>query len=112
MKEDLSQGCIFTGQSVGSNDIPSLGCLAQVIVSVINWAFVFLGAVTLLMLLWGAIRFVTSGGDPKAVQGAQKTITYAIVGIIVVLGAYVIVSVITTALGLPNPLQNFRLYQP
>ena len=107
MQERPEQGCVFL-----NGDVPSLGCLAQIIVNIINFAFVFLGAVTILILLFGAIKFITSAGDPKAIQGAQKTMTYAIVGAIVVLASFIIINIFTTALGLPSLLQNFSIYQP
>ena len=105
MKEIPEQGCVFR-----NGDIPSLGCLTQVITNIIGVAFAFLGAVTLLMLLWGAIKFITSSGDPKAVQSAQKTITFAIIGAVVVLSAYILVSIVAAAFGIPSPLERFTLY--
>ncbi|MBI3559399.1 hypothetical protein HY085_03290 [Candidatus Gottesmanbacteria bacterium] len=95
-----------------SKDVPSLGCLAQIVSNVIGIAFLFLGAVTVLFLLWGAIRFVISRGDPKGIQEAQKTMTYAIIGAVVVLGAFILINMVTTAFGLPNILTSFTFYQP
>lgn len=94
-----------------ANDVPSLGCLADTITSAINAAFVLLGAAVLLFLIYGAIRFVVSGGDQKAVQGARNTMTYAIIAAVLILGSYIIINAVTKALGLPSLLDNFTLYQ-
>lgn len=94
----------------GSEDILPLACLDSVITNVVSWAFVLLGTAAVLMLLWGAIRFITSGGDPKAIQSAQKTMTYALIGAGVVLGAFLLINTITNALNLPSVLSNFSLF--
>lgn len=106
-------GCVLGPTGSAVNDVPSLACLAQVVINIINFAFMFLGVVTLLMLLFGSIKYITSGGDPKALQGAQKTITYALIGAVVVMLSFVLINVVTTALGLSssNILSNFSFYQ-
>lgn len=49
------------------------------------------GAISVLMLIIGGIRYVVSGGDSTAVQNAKNTILYAIVGIVVALLAAAVV---------------------
>lgn len=114
MVPQLNQGCVLSPElnPTGKADIPSLACLGQIVTNVIGIAFLFLGAVTVLFLLWGAIRFVISRGDPKGIQEAQKTMTYAIIGAVVVLGAFILINMVTTAFGLPNILTSFTFYQP
>ena len=46
------------------------------------------GIVLFFLLLTGGFKYITSGGDPKAVEGAQKTITYALGGLLLVLLSY------------------------
>ncbi len=104
-------GCVTISDGSGKNSVQSLGCLAEIVVRVIELAFMFVGAVTLLMLLYGSLRYITSGGDPKAVQGAQKTITFALIGMGVVIGSFVIIRMITETLGLPSILDSFTFYQ-
>lgn len=50
------------------------------------------GAISVIMLIIGGIRYVVSGGDSTAVQNAKNTILYAIVGIVVAILAFAIVS--------------------
>lgn len=111
MKAIPEQGCVLS-PAAGFNDIPSLGCLAQIVANLVSLAFTFLGAVTLLLLLWGAVRFILSRGDPKAIQEAQKTMTYAIIGAVIVVLAFVLITIITSTFGLDNILTNFSFYQP
>ena len=48
----------------------------------------------LIMLIVGGFQFLTSGGDPKAVAGARTTLTYAIIGIILVVASWLILVLI------------------
>ena len=51
-----------------------------------------IGAISVIMLIVGGIRYVVSGGDQGAVTAAKNTILYAIVGIIVAILAYAVVN--------------------
>jgi len=57
------------------------------------------GIALFIMLLTGGVKYITSGGDPKAVAGAKNTITYAIGGLLLILVSYLILVVIKTITG-------------
>lgn len=57
-----------------------------------NVLLFIIGAVSVIMLIIGGLRYTVSGGDSNAVTGAKNTILYAIVGIIVAILAYAIVN--------------------
>lgn len=101
-------GCVC---AAGTTDTPSLACFAPIVVNIVNVAFIFLGVVAVIFLLFGSIRFIVSRGDQKAVTAAKNTITYAIIGMILVVLAFVAITIFTNFLGFPNILQNFTLYQ-
>lgn len=63
-----------------------------------NVALFLIGAVSVLMLIYGGIRYTISGGDSGAVTSAKNTILYAIVGIVVALLAYAIVNFVLGSL--------------
>ena len=50
------------------------------------------GAVSVIMLIIGGLRYVLSGGESSAVKGAKDTILYAIIGIVVAALAYAAVN--------------------
>lgn len=54
-------------------------------------ALYLIGALSVLMLIYGGIRYTISGGDTKNVTDAKNTILYAVVGIVVAIMAYAIV---------------------
>lgn len=54
-----------------------------------------IGAVAVIMLVIGGIRYTISGGDQAQVTSAKNTILYAIIGIIVAILAYAIIGFVT-----------------
>lgn len=62
--------------------------------TITNVLLFIIGAISVIMLIVGGIRYVVSGGDQNAVTSAKNTILYAIVGIIVALLAYAVVNFI------------------
>jgi len=63
-----------------------------IIKNISNTALFVLGAIAVLMLIYGGIRYTTSGGDEKAITTAKNIILYAVVGIVVAILAYAIVN--------------------
>jgi heme/copper-type cytochrome/quinol oxidase subunit 2 len=75
-------------------------CIFQVIFpNLFNAAIVFVGIVILVMLVIGGMKFISSRGDNKQVEGAKKTITYAIIGAAVLLFSVVIINFIGVITG-------------
>ena len=66
--------------------------------TVVNILLFIVGAISVIMLIVGGIRYVVSGGDQSAVTGAKNTILYAIVGIVVAFLAYAAVNFVITQL--------------
>lgn len=64
----------------------------QVIMGLIQYALIFIGAIALIFVIYGGILYVTSGGDPEKTTKARNTLLYAIIGIVVVVLAYAIVT--------------------
>jgi hypothetical protein len=65
--------------------------------TITNVLLFIIGAISVIMLIIGGIRYVVSGGDSSAVTGAKNTILYAIVGIVVALLAYALVNFVLTS---------------
>lgn len=64
----------------------------SVIVSrIITFALTIAAVVFAGMLIWGGIQWITSGGDKEQVSSAQKRITAAIVGTIVLFSTWAII---------------------
>lgn len=70
-------------------------------------------ALAILMLMWGGIQWITSSGDPEKLASAKKKLTFAVIGLVISIGAFFIVRVIITILGgnagnLLNPATIFN----
>lgn len=64
---------------------------------VTNVLLFLVGAISVIMLIIGGIRYVISGGDQAQVTSAKNTILYAVVGIVVAFLAYAAVNFVTGA---------------
>ena len=66
--------------------------------TVIQFLFVIAVILALGFLVFGGIKWITSGGDKGGVEAARNTIIAAIVGLIVVFLAYVVLNLVLTFL--------------
>lgn len=79
--------------------IATIEHLGDLIRLIIKYALGFAGIVLFILLVIGGFKFITSGGDPKAVEGAKKTLTSAIMGLVIILVAYLLLVLITAITG-------------
>lgn len=83
---------IVPGCVVG--DVATLNCLPALFQNVVKAALLFAGAVALFLIIISGLKFITSAGDPKQVEGAKHTMTYAIIGLIIILTSFLIINLI------------------
>ncbi len=57
-----------------------------------NTVLLIVGLISVIMLVYGGLRYILSGGDSKKVTDAKNTVLYAIIGLIISLLAYAIVN--------------------
>jgi len=50
---------------------------------------------SIIFLIWGGIKWITSGGDKTKVESARKTIIYSLIGLVLALSSIIIVSFVT-----------------
>lgn len=65
--------------------------------TITNVLLFVIGAISVIMLIIGGIRYVVSGGDSGAVTSAKNTILYAVIGIIVAILAYALVNFVISS---------------
>ena len=70
--------------------------MTKVMTTVVNVALYVIGALSVIMLIYGGIRYVTSAGESASVAAAKNTIMYSIIGVIIALLAYAIVNFVIT----------------
>lgn len=64
-----------------------------------NWAIPVAGIVAVGFLVFGGIQYITAAGAEDKIKTAQKTITGAIIGLIIVLAAVAIRATVYYAIG-------------
>ena len=60
--------------------------------NIINMMIYVVGAVAVLMVVIGGLRYVLSGGDASQTKSAKDTILYSIVGVVIAIMSYAIVN--------------------
>ncbi len=65
--------------------------------TITNVLLFIVGAIAVIMIVIGGLRYVLSGGNSDQITAAKNTILYAIVGIIVALLAYAAVNFVLTS---------------
>ena len=106
--------CAYKSTGVKDNPVAldplgaaSLNCVPMVVEVVVFWALIFAGIVALFLIIFAGYKFLTSGGDPKSIEGARKTLTYGFLGLILILLSFLIINIIATVTGV-ECIKNFN----
>lgn len=67
--------------------------VAVLVGKIISQFLPLVGALFLLLFIWSGILWMIAGGDKTKVEKATKTMRNAVIGMAIVIGAYMIVSV-------------------
>ena len=78
-----------------ADDVPE-DLAGDVFKNVVNILLFIIGAVSVIMLIYGGIRYTTSGGNTNSVTAAKNTVIYSIVGLVISILAYAIVNFVVT----------------
>jgi hypothetical protein len=80
------------GTSCGTSNI------ATIFKGVTNALIFIVGAISVIMIVVGGLRYVISNGDSKQISAAKDTILYAVIGVVVAIAAFAIVNFVTTTI--------------
>ena len=84
--EEILKGVDGAGGKSTKNDD-----LKASIKNITNILMFVVGAVAVLMIVVGGIRYTTSNGDASNVKSAKDTILYSVIGLVVAIVAYAVV---------------------
>lgn len=84
------------GQFSGLNNIT----IANIISALIILILIIAALVFFFMLVWGGIKYITSGGDKAATEGARNQITAALIGLVIVFAAWAIINLVSIFFGI------------
>lgn len=85
---------VFAQSNLGLPNKP----ISEIITSFINWLLGISLGLAILVLVYGGIVYITSAGSDR-IEDAKKTITYAVLGILVIGISYSIVATIVKIVG-------------
>ncbi len=109
-QSDWSGVCVYEASvEAGGYEVATIQGLQCLIGNILQVAVTVVGLAGFIMLLFGAFKYQLSGGDSKATQEARSTLTFAIVGIVVVLSAYIVLNLIASFTGV-EVIREFRIW--
>lgn len=91
-----------TVNPTSASQVIQLHQLECVFSSTIGVVAALAGIAALLVIIYGGFKYMAAQGDQKALASARSTITLAVAGLIMVLIAYFIISVISGFTSLPD----------
>ncbi len=71
-----------------------------VVGKVVTIAFILATVIALFFLVYGGVKWITSGGDKAAVESARNTIVAAVIGLVIVFLSYFILNIVLGFFGL------------
>lgn len=101
----LLQAGVAIGQVNVSNPTPirvvnptSLSNFGELINKIVNFAITFAGAIAVIYLIYAGFNYITSQGNPKKVAAAKQGIFAGLIGVAIVLIAWILVDLIMNQL--------------
>lgn len=86
------------GEAATAVDNPLFG-LNGILTSAVRWLSFVVGAASVIGIIYGGLRYVTSAGDPKSAEVGRNTIIYSLVGVMIAFAARFLVAFVLERLG-------------
>ena len=74
-----------------------------------NAAILSVVAVSIIWIIISGIRYMSAGSDEEALANAKRSLTFAVLGFVLIIAAYTIITVVGIWLGSDLDLPNFTL---
>lgn len=84
----------LAAETLVPSQIVNLNNIVNVVRAIISFILVVAFVAAFIFLLIGGLRWITAGGDEKAVASARNMITAALIGLVIVLLAYAIIRLV------------------
>lgn len=79
--------------------LPNPSATSDTITTVLSIVFGVTASIAILMIVIAGFRYVIANGDPKDMADAKNTIIYALVGLLISLAAFSIVTFVLKGIG-------------
>ena len=91
----------FTTDCLYQGDVATFKCFEPLFKNLVSTVLALAGVGLFVMLVVGGFSFLLSGGDQKKLDGAKGTVTHAILGLVIIVSAYLILRTIEIFTGVP-----------
>jgi hypothetical protein len=81
-----------------NNEAPDYGCVLILIQNLMNFFIYFATIVITIFIAWAGFEYMTSGGSPEKRSQANQRILNAVIGLMIVLGAWLLVNSVMSVL--------------
>ncbi len=81
------------------NDVATIQGISCLIYNIFSVALTVIGLATFAMFIYGGVKLMTAGSNAQGLDNARKTITFAIIGMLVALSAFIILNLISSFTG-------------
>lgn len=88
---------LSTIENLESYGLPA-GTLDTLLERILIWVTGSIGIVSLVVLVWGGVKYMTAGGSEEKQTQAKKFLTYAVMGITFSIGSLIIITFIADIL--------------
>lgn len=88
-------------EEIDGDKIATIQGFECIVIQIFNIAIRLAGIALFVMLIVGGFKYLTAGSDPKATESAQKTITSAVLGLVLILLGWFILRFIQEFTGAP-----------
>lgn len=91
-----------TNYALALSDPPTFDELQPILVRIINVFIMCAGLVLVVMIAYGVWKSSLATGDPRGLEGAKSTWSYALYGFFIVVGVFAIIMIIEGVIGLSS----------
>ena len=90
--------CALNSSSAACQDLSKSDGLPNILKNATNIVLFIAGALAVIMIIYGSIRFMTAHGNEKQVESARLIVTYSVIGLIIAILAYDLVNFVLSNL--------------
>lgn len=89
----------ITGTACAVSDPTAENRVNNIIKLVINIFSIVVGFISIIMIIFGGMKYILSGGEASNITAARNTIMYAIIGLVIVALAQILVRFVLSRVG-------------
>ncbi|MFH2118377.1 MAG: hypothetical protein ABII10_01425 [Candidatus Paceibacterota bacterium] len=91
--------------SESDNSVATIQGLQCLLANVLSTFLTLVGIAAFIMIVVAAFNILTSGGNSQNMEKAQKSITFAVIGLVVALSAFIILNLVADFTGVKTILK-------